>query len=327
LPGRVPPVRLHPMSFAAALSSLVRDAVRVSLTLYKILIPIIIGVKICTELGLVPYLAAPLGPVMELLGLPGAMGLAWATAMLSNIYGGMAVFVALLPQTGPLSQAQVTVLGVAMLFAHNLIQEGAVTKRCGAGFWTQNAIRLGGAFLCGLILHWIFSAGDFLAAPVPVLWTPAPDAPGLLPWAVGQAKTLGFIFCVILTLMALMRALTALGLSRFMEAALAPFLRLMGIGTTAATITIIGLTLGIGYGGGLIIHEVDQGTIPRRDVFAAATLMSLSHALIEDTILMTLIGTSPWGSLAARLIFSLAATAALVRLIPRFTLEAGSQTR
>jgi len=315
------------MRLAYALVNLVRDATKVSLTLYKILIPIIIGVKICTELGLVPYLAAPLAPIMELLGLPGAMGLAWATAMLSNLYGAMAVFVAVLPQTGPLSQAQVTVLGVVMLFAHNLIQEGAVTKRCGAGFWSQNAIRLGGAFLCGMILHWIFAAGGFLAEPAPVLWTPPLDDAGLLPWAVSQAKTLGFIFCVILTLMALMRALTALGLSRFMEAALAPFLRLMGIGATAATITIIGLTLGIGYGGGLIIHEVDQGTIPRRDVFAAATLMSLSHALIEDTILMTLIGTSPWGSLAARLTFSLAATALLVRLIPRPALEAESQTR
>ncbi|MBF0481017.1 MAG: hypothetical protein HQK81_08895 [Desulfovibrionaceae bacterium] len=309
------------MRLAHAFAGLVRDAAKVSLTLYKILIPVIIGVKICTELNLVPYLAAPLAPAMELLGLPGAMGLAWATAMLSNLYAGMAVFVAVLPQTGALTQAQVTVLGVVMLFAHNLIQEGAVTKRCGAGFWTQNAIRFGGAFACGLILHWIFSAGGFLAAPVPVLWTPAQDDSGLFAWALGQAKNLGFIFCVITALMALMRTLTALGLSRFMEAALTPFLRLMGIGAKAATITIIGLTLGIGYGGGLIIHEVDQGAIPRRDVFASVTLMSLCHALIEDTILMTLIGSSPWGTLAARLTFSLAATAVLVRLIPRRAFE------
>jgi hypothetical protein len=314
------------MSFAAAVGSLVRDAARVSLTLYKIMIPIIIGVKICTQFDLVRYLSAPLSPVMELLGLPGAMGLAWATAMLSNLYGGMAVFVAVLPQTGELSQAQVTVLGVVMLIAHNLIQEGAVTKRCGAGFWTQNLIRLGGAFACGLILHWIFTAGHFLAAPAPVLWAPPPDEPGLLLWAFSQVKSLAFIGCVIFALMALMRTLTAFGLTRFMEAALMPLLRLLGIGSKAATITIIGLTLGIGYGGGLIIHEVEHGAIPKRDVFAAVTLMSLSHALIEDTILMTLIGASPVGTLAGRLVFSLAAAAALSRLLgPRLALEDGSK--
>jgi hypothetical protein len=78
-------------------------------------------------------------------------------------------------------------------------------------------------------------------------------------------------------------------------------------------VTVIGMTMGLTYGGGLIIHETQAGHIPKKDVFAAVSLMSLSHALIEDTLLLALIGASPWGTLGARLVFSLAVTAALSR--------------
>ena len=113
--------------------------------------------------------------------------------------------------------------------------------------------------------------------------------------------------------MGLMRALNALGLTRLLEILLTPFLRLMGIGPTAATVTVIGMTMGLTYGGGLIIHEAQAGHIPKKDVFAAVSLMSMSHALIEDTLLLALIGASAWGSLGARLVFSLAVTAVLSR--------------
>lgn len=47
---------------------------RISLELYKIMIPIIIAVKILQELGLIAWLALPLAPIMQLVGLPGRWG-------------------------------------------------------------------------------------------------------------------------------------------------------------------------------------------------------------------------------------------------------------
>ena len=297
----------------SAAARLLRDAVKASVELFKVMVPIIILVKILQEYGAVDYLAAPLGPVMELVGLPPSMGLAWATAMLSNIYSGLIVFQALAAQSGPLNQAQVTVLGVLMLIAHNLLVEGQVTKRCGVSFLGQNALRVLGAFACAWIVHAICDAGGFLAGPAVMLWMPPKPEASLMGWAVGEARNLGYIFLIILTLMGFMRVLNALGLTRLLEMILNPFLRLMGIGPTAATVTVIGMTMGLTYGGGLIIHETQAGHIPKRDVFAAVSLMSLSHALIEDTMLLALIGTSPWGSLMARLLFSLVVTAGLSR--------------
>ena len=304
-----------------ALSSLPRaartvalDAAKICLDLFKVMVPILIGVKILKELGWITYLAKPLGPLMSLVGLPPECGLTWATAIANNLYAALAVHAALVPDMSPLTIAQATVIATMMLIAHNIFVEGAIAKRCGVGFWGQAGLRLVCAMACGMMLNGIFSAFGLFTSPAPLLFTPAADDGSLVTWGLGEVKNLGMIYVVIACLVGLMRALDALGVTRLFEAALLPFLRLMGIGGGAATITVIGLVMGLAYGGGLIMHDVHKGKVERRDVFPAISLMSLSHAIIEDTLLMYLIGATMWGTFVGRLLFSLVVVAALSRL-------------
>ena len=67
----------------------------VSYTLFKLIIPTLLVVKVLTELGLVEYLAIILGPVMTSIGLPPELGLVWATSLATNIYGGIMVLLQL----------------------------------------------------------------------------------------------------------------------------------------------------------------------------------------------------------------------------------------
>ena len=304
-----------------ALSSLPRaartvalDAAKICLDLFKVMVPILIGVKILKELGWITYLAKPLAPLMSLVGLPPECGLTWATAIANNLYAALAVHAALVPDMSPLTIAQATVIATMMLIAHNIFVEGAIAKRCGVGFWGQAGLRLVCAMACGMMLNGIFSAFGLFTSPAPLLFTPAADDGSLVTWGLGEIKNLGMIYVVIACLVGLMRALDALGVTRLFEAALLPFLRLMGIGGGAATITVIGLVMGLAYGGGLIMHDVHKGKVDRRDVFPAISLMSLSHAIIEDTLLMYLIGATMWGTFIGRLLFSLLVVAALSRL-------------
>ncbi len=301
-----------------AAASVAVDAARICLDLFKVMVPILIGVKILKELGWVAYLAKPLAPLMGLLGLPPECGLTWATAIANNLYAGLAVHAALVPSMPPMTVAQATILGTLMLIAHNLFVEGAIAKKCGVGFWGQAALRLTGAFGCGYLLHLVFSGLGVFTGPAPLLFAPTPGDSEWGAWAFGELKNLGLIYLVIASLVGLMRFLTRLGVTKVFETALLPFLRLMGIGGAAATITVIGLVMGLAYGSGLILLDVQQGRVERRDVFSAISLMSLSHALIEDTLLMYLIGASLWGTFVGRLAFSLAVVAVLARVAPRF---------
>jgi len=292
-----------------------KDAVRICIDLFKVMIPVIIVVKALKEFGLISYLAAPLAPAMRLVGLPGEMGLVWATAIVNNIYSGLVVYAELARDSGALTTAQVTVLATMMLIAHNIPVEGKITQKCGVGLWGQVCIRMLGALVCGALMHGLFQAFDLFGSPSSLAFEAKPESGSLLAWSGEQAVNLCMIFGVILALLVLMRLLTLFRITDLMEGLLSPLLRFMGIGRRAATITIIGLVMGIAYGGGLIIHEVKGGGISRRDVFSSLSLMGLSHALVEDTLLMLLIGASWWGVLVGRLVFSLAAVAVLSRLV------------
>jgi hypothetical protein len=76
------------------------------------------------------------------------------------------------------------------------------------------------------------------------------------------------------------------------------------------------MVMGLTYGGGLIIQESKSGAVRAKDVFASLTLMGLTHSLIEDTLLLSLLGAHLSGILWARLLFSLVVVAGLVRLLP-----------
>ncbi len=303
-----------PRRIARAAREVFLGAVKISLDLFKIMIPIIVLVKLLNEFGLIAHIAAPLAPFMALVGLPPEVGLVWATSMLANIYSGILVY-ASLPLAAPLSVAQVTVLSCMILVAHGLIMECTITSRCGAKFWHQLVFRLVMGYALGLLVHLSFQALGLGAEPARTLFAPAPPAPTLALWALGELRNLAWIFVLILCLMSAMRVLSALGVTELMNRLLGPLLRHLGIGREATTVTVVGLTLGIAYGSGLIIHEARSGRVGQRDVLFSVSFMGLSHALFEDTMLMALLGASIYGTFWGRLAFSLVVLAALSRLI------------
>ncbi|MEL0221633.1 MAG: nucleoside recognition domain-containing protein, partial [Deltaproteobacteria bacterium] len=102
------------------LKTIWKDSLEISFELFKLMIPVVIVVKILQEFGAITILGDWLTPIMQLLGLPGYTGLVWATALFSNFYAAMLVYISLIGEADPLSIAQVTVLTSMMLIAHNL---------------------------------------------------------------------------------------------------------------------------------------------------------------------------------------------------------------
>lgn len=305
---------------SSQLSGLLTDAFKVSFDLFKIMAPVIVAVKILQELGWIGYLALPLGPVMKAVGLPQEMGLVWATAMLNNLYSAILVL-ATLVNDAPLTAAQATVLGTMMLVAHALPIELKIAQKSGARLTFQAITRMGAALLLGWTLHLVYSSFGLLQGPANVLFGAGaeggPVRETLLEWSLSQARNLLFIFFIILGLLILMKALKRIRALDAMNALLRPLLKLIGIGPKASALTIIGLTMGISYGGGLIIYEAKSGNIDRKDVFYSLTLMGISHSLIEDTLLMTMIGAHLSGLLWGRLLFAFLLAALLVKVCAR----------
>ena len=62
-------------------SELASEIYLVTLTLYKLMIPTLLVIKLLEEIGLLVYLSWILSPIMSLIGLPESMGVVWATTI------------------------------------------------------------------------------------------------------------------------------------------------------------------------------------------------------------------------------------------------------
>jgi len=296
-----------------ALRQLARDVAGVYWQLLRVMVPTLIIVKLLELCGATEWLAVALSPLMQLVGLPDAMGLVWAATLLTNLYTGLAVFFDLMHGMS-LTVAQVSVLGTLMLIAHAMPVEVAIARAAGVPAWATVLIRLGGALVLGTLLHAVYSAGGWLQMPAQPVWQGSPPPNGLADWALAQAEMLLWILLVITALMALMMLLRALRVERLLHAALAPVLRLIGIAPAAANITVVGAMLGITLGAGLLLKDVRAGLLSRRDVFLAMGFLALFHSIIEDTLLVSLMGAHMSAIFWGRLAFALGVTAVAARL-------------
>lgn len=307
-------VRTRLQRLWAVFCELFQAALRTSAELFKIIVPISILTRFLEEWGVIDQIGLWLAPVMELVGLPGQLGLVWATALVTNIYGGMVVFASVAPGLD-LTVAQVTVLGTMLLVAHGLPVELRIAQKAGTRLRAMALIRISGALILGGLLNFSYQVTGTLQQLNQAFWVPPRVDPTWSAWTFAELRNMLMIFLIILGLMTLLRVLQKLGISDLMTRLLEPVLAWLGMRREAAPVTIIGMTLGLSYGGGLIIQEARSGRLTPRDVFASIALMGLCHSIFEDTLVVMVLGAHVSGIFWGRLLFSLAAVFLLARLL------------
>lgn len=299
--------------FLDLLYSWLKQGMRTSLKIFKIMIPITILVKILQVTGLIVYVGDGLAPLMKWMGLPGEMGLVWASAMIGNIYAGMVAYFSIASQ---LTVAQITTLATIILVAHSLPIELGVTKKAGAKIITLFLVRFGFGFIAGIILfqfYKLFGSLNYYPEMVNQIVISQKDSTFWV-WVLSELKNYFIIFLLITVLIIILDLLKKVGVIELVNKALYPILKVLGIGKEVIPITVFGMTLGLAYGGGLIINEVEQNKLNKRDVFYALLLMSLCHSLIEDSLLMISIGAHYSGVFIFRTLFALIITFIFVQI-------------
>ncbi|MCK9173864.1 MAG: hypothetical protein M0O96_01100 [Desulforhopalus sp.] len=291
-------------SLRGCLAALAAETWQTSRELIRIIIPVVIVTKILEELGLIYTLASLFAPLMELIGLPGELGLVWGTAMMTSLYGGIAVFMSLAPDLH-LTSAQITVLASVLLYCHSLPVELMVAKRAGSSALVVGLMRFFAALAYGAFFSFFCLRFNFLQNRPQLLFkAPLADS-GLLSWTADQVQNILFIIVIIFCILVVMKMLRRFGVLDLLERLLAPVLPNFGMTSSAAPLTVVGMLMGIGYGGALIIREAQSGRLSREEVFNSMLLLGLCHSLIEDTLLMAAIGGKFIGILWVRMVFSL----------------------
>ena len=291
----------------------------VTVPLYKILIPFVFIIKLLEVTGIVDLIAKAFTPLTGLIGLPSELGIIWVTAIVINIYAALILFINILPGLD-VSIAEITILTVAMLLAHNLLVESAISRSAGVSFIFTCLYRLVSAFLTCWVLNLIYSKFNYLQEPFITSFTLEAPQSDLWLWLKDQILYLFYIFIIVVVLVTILEFLKVIGIESFLKKILAPPLKFFGISESSMNIIIVGMTIGLQFGGGILIKEVNSGKIDKQSVFLSILMINLVHAVIEDTLLMLAVGGHFSGVIFARIIFSLLISLVMFRIYQIFNL-------
>ena len=297
---------------------IVKNIFEITYELFRIMIPTLIIVKILQELGFVDILNNLLSPLMFLVGLPEEIGIVVTTTILTSPYTGLAVLAGL-PLENGFNSSQDSVLGLLILVAHSLPIEELICRRAGVRIRATIFVRLILGFLFCVMLHQFLNATNLLSSQATIIIPFSEPSPILLDWVFNQIKTLFIIFIIIVLIVILIEIFKYIGIQRLIELSLKPFLNLIGVGERASTIAVVGVTLGIGFGGGLLIQEVKSGKIKYKDVFGVITLIGMLHSVIEDTGLVSLMGANIFITLLLRCILTLLCVYLILKIFSNYS--------
>lgn len=275
------------------------------LWMMKLIIPISLITTLIAWTQWLHYLDFLLKPVMGLINLPVAATLPLLMGMLTGIYGGIAAMVVL-----PLTREQMTLIGIFILTAHNLVQEGVIQGNSGINPFQATLWRIGAATLTLILLTPWFSQQS-AAAPLTTVAAVSPR-PLLLPvllqgWAISIAWLTLKAFLIITSLLTILEVLKAAGWVRYVVAFFAPFLKIMGLDRKLAFLWITAIFFGLAYGGSIIMEESKGGALSREQLEALHLSIGINHSLLEDTLLLVALGLSPFWLYVPRLLMAIAA--------------------
>ena len=286
------------------LNDIIQESSKIFWVLFKVILPVIIIIRALELIGAIPYLAKFLEPLTSFIGIDGSLGLVWMAAILVNIYAGMAAFASLQP-IFDYTVAETTILGLIILIAHSLPIEVAIARQSRVSALFNLLFRFINAVIAGKILNYIFikfelfneKNSSILDIPINVISN--------LDWLILQFKNFLIIFMIIFLIISTINILKFIGLWQFIINTLKIPLSYLGMSEKVANIILIGLTLGISFGGGFLIEESKKNNISKKDILLSLSFLSLCHSIIEDTILILLLGSHISGILFFRMIYTI----------------------
>ncbi len=301
------------------LVNIFQETTKIFWILFKVILPVVIVIRALELIGAIPFLAKFLEPLTSFIGIDGSLGLVWMAAILVNIYAGLAAF-ASLQAIFDYSVAETTILGLIILIAHSLPIEVAIAKKSRISWIFNLSFRLINAIVAGKILNLIFTKYELFNEPNQSVLQVPNELVSNFEWAILQIQNFFIIFLIIFFIISIINVFKALGVWSLIINIMKIPLSYLGMSEKVANIILIGLTLGISFGGGFLIEESKKNNISKKDILLSLSFLSLCHSIIEDTILILLLGSHISGILFFRFIYTV-----IIILLMKILLETKMQ--
>lgn len=267
-----------------------------ALWLLKMILPISLAVRFLDYFGILTYIAGFLDPVFMNLGLPGSTAIIFITSIFLPLYAPLAIITSM-----SLTLRELTILALMCQIAHNLPVESAIQAKTGTSFWGMTTLRIVMSILTAFVLNLILPVEMgmplFVQTDIVVI-----NSIGelLLAWLKGSLNIAILIFVIIFSLNLLYNILNAYHLISKLSKGVEPLLKFFGLSANTGFLWLIGYIVGLAYGGALMMDQLKEGTVTRKEANLLNHHLAVSHSVIEDNLLFVALGVSIWWILGVR---------------------------
>lgn len=277
-----------------------RAGLRTGFWMTKMMLPITLGVAVLKWLGLIDLLTEWLAPIFKYIGLTGEGVLVFITASLTNLYSAIALIATL-----DIDFRTATILATMGLICHNLIVETVIQRKAGANGFYIVFLRIAGAIIAALAMNFLLPIDYTGRLIIEQQQAPTMELSSILTeWAMSMLRLLPIMFVLIILLNTLQQILREYSLIDYLTIPVKPIMRFFGLSKECSFLWIVMNSLGLAYGGAILIAEYESGEISPRDAQLLNSHVALSHSLLEDTLLFAAIGIGALWLFVPRLILS-----------------------
>jgi len=251
----------------------------------KIIIPFSFLVMLLQWSGWLHHAEVVLQPLIGWLGLPSEAALPIISGMAINIYAAIATMTVI-----PFSTAQMTLIAVFVLIAHNLFMEGIIQHRSGMNGIRITLVRIAGAVVTVIIVSFFFSDTSQSVSVTGSITTGGPFLPALQQWAIDAALLLARIFGIIMAVMITLEGMTVLGWTDRLYAVSRPFIRFLGLSDRTTILWVTAVVFGLMYGAAVIQERAKQGDLTKTELEHLHVSVGINHSMVEDPVLFMALG-------------------------------------
>jgi hypothetical protein len=284
-------------------------------TLGKVIFPVTLIVTILQFTPVLPWIIQLISPIMGIFGLSGDAAIPLVLGNVLNLYAAIGAILSL-----DLTVKEVFILAMMLSFSHNLFIESTVALKVGVKIWIVLAVRLGLAFLAGVIINLVWHGGSELAQY------------GMVPAVESQPDTWSAIFLlgvekasfgvlqlaiIVIPLMIMIQLAKDLKWLDSFSRAMAPVTRFLGMKENTSMTLVSGLLIGLAMGSAVMIQAVEEDGVSRKDVTIAFIFLVACHAVIEDTLIFIPLGIPVLPLLFIRIVTAVMLTLIVARLWDR----------
>ena len=260
------------------------QGMKTAIWLLKLTIPVSFAVFLLDFFGILNVIAGWVAPLFKLIGLSGQASIVLITSFFTNIYSVIAVMTTL-----GFGFREGTILAVMCLISHALIVETAIQKKTGSSPLRMVLTRLSASFIAAFMLNLILPA-EAISNSENVVHSAGEFTPALTNWLSSMLVTTIKIVVLVNLLLILQKILNEFGLIKWILMPFVPLLKVMGLPSSTGFLWIVANTLGLGYGGAIMISETEEGKLSRDDADLLNHNIAISHSQLEDPLLFVAVG-------------------------------------